>query len=149
MSKPGFRLAAVLRLREAARDEHRADMAEAQQADAELANQQRELARQIRENRQQLRTIAQPGDVDMGTLQAQHRHQLLLAEQEQSLRRRREQTQREIEERREELLAADQQVKAVEKLRQRGRDRLEHALRRNETKQLDEIAARCGLQGSV
>ncbi len=144
MPKFRYRLASLLKLREATRDERRAELAEAYQAETVLAQRRRELDDAIHENRKHLRQTAGPGQVDVDTLVGGHRHQLLLAAQRQLMDQQRQQLEAEIERRRERLVEADREVRALEKLRERQRDRFQYEEDRKEIKRLDEVAARCG-----
>lgn len=144
-----FRLATLLRLRETTRDERRGELAEAYQAATVLAEQESRLAEELRKNRQLIRDASHPGELDVDALVGRHRHQLLLVAQRQLLDRQREQVEAEIELRRQRLLEADRDVKALEKLRERKRDRFLYEENRRETKRLDEVAARCGWQEDV
>jgi flagellar FliJ protein len=139
-----FRLATLLRLREVTRDERRSELAEAYQAAGVLAEQEGRLAEELRDNLQCIRDASHPGELDVDALLGRHRHQLLLAAQRQFLDRQRQQVEAEIELRRQRLLEADRDVKALEKLRERKRDRFKYEEHRKETKQLDEVAARRG-----
>ncbi len=146
MPKFRYRLASLLKLREATRDERRAELAEAYQAETVLAQRRRELDGAIRDNREQLRETAGAGQINVDTLVGGHRHQLLLAAQQQLMDRQRQQLETEIERRRERLVEADQEVRAMEKLRERQQGRFQYEEDRKEVKRLDEVAARCGRQ---
>jgi flagellar FliJ protein len=144
MSQFRFRLATLLRLRETIRDERRGELAEAYRAEAILAEHERKLAEEIHVNRRRIRDASQPGELNVDALVGSHRHQLLLVARRQLLQQQRTQLEAEMELRRQRLIEADRDVKTLEKLRQRKRDRFLYEENRRETKQLDEVAARCG-----
>jgi flagellar export protein FliJ len=144
-----FRLARLLKLREATRDERRGELALAVRAATVLAEQGARLAEDVRVNRQRIRDASRPGELDVDALVDHHRHRLALVAQRQELDRQRAQLEAEIELRRQRLLESDREVKALEKLRTRKRDRFLCEQRRRETRQLDEVAARCGLKEDV
>ena len=146
MPKFRYRLASLLKLREATCDERRVELTEAYQAETVLAQRRRELDDAIRENREHLRETGGPGEINVDTLVGGHRHQLLLAAQQQLMDRQQRQLEAEIERRRERLVEADQEVRALEKLRERQEDRFQYAEDRKEVKRLDEVAARCSRQ---
>jgi len=144
-----FRLATLLRLREATRDERRGELAQAYRAATVLAEQEGRLADEMRETRQRILDASRPGELDVDALVARHRHQLLLVAQRQLLDRQRQQVEAEIELRRQRLLEADRDVQVLDKLRQRKRERFEYEELREETKQLDEVASRGGAREEV
>ncbi len=146
MSQFRFRLASLLRLREATRDERRAELAHAYQADQALADRQQGLLGAIDDNRRRLRLAARPGTVNVDHLLGGHRHELLLIAQKELVDRQRQQLLAEIDRRRERLAEADREVKALEKLRERQQGRFISARNQREQKLLDEVAAQCDRQ---
>ncbi len=142
MARFKFRLATLLKLREATRDERRSKLAEAYEAERILQQQQEQLSQGIRENKQRARKASEPGTVDVDDLLRTHRHELILQTQQQVMDRRKEQVTTEIERRRRSLVEADRQVRILEKLRQRQFQRHAHQQNKLEMKQLDEVAGR-------
>jgi len=137
-----FRLATLLKLREATRDERRNRLAEAYEAERILQKQQDELTEDWKENRQRTREASEPGSIDVDDLLITHRHELILKGQQELIDQRKQQVAEEIERRRLTLVEADRQVRILEKLREKQLRRHRHEENKREMKQLDEIAQR-------
>lgn len=144
MTKFTFRLATLLKLREAGRDRRRNELAQAYQAERILQQQQDLLAEEIDENQRRSRTGAEPGKVNVDALLDMHRHQLVLRAQEELSQQQHTQLTAEIERRRLTLVEADRQVRVLEKLRQKQTVRHRSAEERLEMKQFDETASHQG-----
>jgi flagellar export protein FliJ len=142
MSKFKFRLATLLRLREAFRDERQVALTDAYHADDVLRQRQEELAAQIAALKGAHRQAVGPGHVNVDSLLDTHRYELTLRAATAQIVQRREQVAVEIERRREALVQANRDVRVLEKLRehQTSRHREEEAQR--ELKLLDEVASR-------
>jgi flagellar protein FliJ len=140
MVKFKFRLATVLKLREADRDERRAALAEAYRVDAVLEQRLQEVAEEYDGLKEQCRRAAGPGPVAIDRLVEAQRYEISLKYQQAQLVGQRQTVAAEIERRREALVAATGEVRVLEKLRenQAGRHRQEENLQ--EIKQLDEVA---------
>ncbi|NUQ62436.1 MAG: flagellar export protein FliJ [Pirellulales bacterium] len=140
MAKFTFRLATLLKIREAARDERRAELAQAYQADAALQEEHRRLAELLAQMADVYRNASAPGVIDVERLLETQRHDMLVRVQIQYLEKQRAAVAEEIERRRAVLAEANRQVKVLENLRERQleRHREEEGLR--ERKQLDEAA---------
>jgi len=135
-----FRLATLLRLREAARDERRSELAEVYRIDELLNRQSDGLAGEVDRLRAQCRTAAGPGTVDVDRLVEAQRYELALRAYEQQLAAQREAVAAEIGRRRQVLVEANREVRVLEKLRDRQARRYRADENRRETKQLDEVA---------
>jgi flagellar protein FliJ len=135
-----FRLSAVQRLREAVRDERRASLAQAYQADTVLEAKLQGLEREAADLRSGYRGAAQPGSVDVDRLIDTHRHALVLQLDRQHCLRQRELLAGEIERRREALAVAERDVRVLEKLREKHCQRFDEQQTRQAQKQLDEFA---------
>ena len=140
MSEPRFQLATVLRLRESTRDECRGLLAEAHRADEELVAQLTRLSVEQQQVQAECRKAAGPGDVDVDRLVEAHRYVVSLRTREEELRRQRQTLAAEIQRRRQALLKADQDVRVLEKLRDRRLQRQRIEEERQQTKQIDEAA---------
>jgi flagellar FliJ protein len=140
MAKFKFRLATFLRLREAARDERRAELAEAYRADDLLQERLEHVGRELGWLQAQWRRVSAPGTVDVDQLVEAGRYQLLLKAQQSQLDRQREAVAAEIERRRQALVDANRNVRVLEKLRQNQAQRHRQEENRQEIKQLDEVA---------
>jgi flagellar export protein FliJ len=139
-----FRLATLLRLREAARDDRRARLAEALQALDLLDAQRAEIDAQLAEARAEHQQAAAPGAIDIDRLVAGHRHEVLLAAHRAQLDEQAKKVSEEADRRRESLVAADREVRVLEKLRESQELRHRHEAESVLNKQLDEIAGRIG-----
>jgi flagellar export protein FliJ len=141
MKRFQFRLASLVRLRDAARKERRTQLADAYRADEVLQRQQAQLQEAWDTLEQQQRAAAGPGKVDVDRLLAAQRYGLALGAQRQQLANQRRWLGEEIERRRQALMEADRAVRILEKLEQRQRQR--HAVEENreQIKLLDEAAA--------
>jgi flagellar export protein FliJ len=142
MARFKFRLATLLRLREAARDERRAQLAEAYRADEILAHERSRLARELRELERQTRQASAPGQIDVDRLLETRRYEMALQSQGLQLAQKHEAVQLEIERRREALADANREVRVLETLRQKQLDHHRHEESRREIKTLDETATR-------
>ncbi len=140
MSKFHFRLATLLRLREATRDERRVQLAETQRADAELQSQLTRLEMERERVQSECRATACPGMVDIDHLVEADRYACALRTQESELRRQRQALAVEIERRRQALLEADRDVRTLENLRQHQSQAHRQEEDRQEGKRLDEAA---------
>jgi flagellar FliJ protein len=140
MPKFKFRLATLLRLREATRDERRAELAEAYRADDLLQEHLHRVGRELNWLRTQCRKFAGPGTVDVDRLVEAQRYELTLRVQRTQLTGQRQTVGAEIDRRRQALLAADRDVRLLEKLREKQARRHLQEENRREIKQLDEVA---------
>jgi flagellar protein FliJ len=135
-----FRLATLLRLRELTRDERRESLAEAQHEDAELARQLTQLDADQQSVRNQCREAAAPGEVSIIRLVEACRYLAGLQAREDQLQAERDALAVEIDQRRAALLAADQDVRILEKLQDRRRQSQRVEDERQQAKLLDEAA---------
>jgi flagellar FliJ protein len=142
MSKFRFRLASLLRIREAARDEQRNRLAEALRAEEVLSQRLDELASELVDLHGQYRQAKQTRVLDVDRLIDVQRYELVLLTQEQVLRQQAEALAQEVDRRRQALMAADQEVRMLEKLRETQAARHRAGDERQEGKQMDEVAAR-------
>jgi len=140
MAKFIFRLTALLRIREARRDECRAALADAYRVDDVLRKQFEGLSREIDALREYCRLKASPGTVDIDRLVEAQRYELVTRAKQQNVTQQRQAVAGEIERRRQALVEADREVRVLEKLRERQveQHRREEDLR--EVKRLDEVA---------
>ncbi len=141
MAKFKFRLATLLRLREADRDERRGELAEAYQADEIMENQQKELEANLGELALKCRQAAGPGTVDVDRLVETQRFEILIRAQRQQLIQQRQAVAAEIERRRGNLVEANREVHVLAKLEERQRQRHREEENRREMKVLDEVAS--------
>jgi len=139
MTRFRFRLASVLKLREAARDERRAELAEAYRADDTLRARGEGIDAELAGLRGQCRTASGPGVVDVDRLLDGQRYELLLRAYRRQVDAQRNMLAPEIERRRQAVVQANRDVRVLEKLRDRQAQRHRAEEERQLTKQLDEI----------
>jgi len=137
-----FRLATLLRIREATRDERRVALAETQRADAELQNRLEHLAGEQNNLAKEQRKMIEPGAIDMANLIKVDLYAETLRSEETELRERRKTLAIEIERRRQTLIEADREVQTLEKLRENQLQTHRQDAQHQEHKQLDEAAMR-------
>ena len=142
MRKFYFRLAPLLRLQEATRDECRAQLAEAFRAEQVLRERMEELKQDLANLKQDARRAGMAGAVDIDRLIDAQRYEFILLAQQESLKQHGQTLAEEIERRRQALVSADREVKILEKLRSTQRAEHQQEAARQEVKVLDEVAAR-------
>ena len=142
MARFTFRLATLLKIREAARDERRLQLAQAYQADAVLQEEQQRLAESLAQLEREHRDASSPGEIHVDRLLQTQRHEMLLKAQVGHLAKQRDAVAEEIERRRAVLAEANRQVKVLENLRQRQLERHQQEENRSQIKLLDEVAGR-------
>ena len=142
MGKFNFRLATLLRLHEAARDQRRGQLAEAFRAEETLRGRLSELEFDLLELKRQYRQSTSSGPLDVDRLIDAQRYELLLTAEQQAVERQGAALAVEIDKRREALAAADREVRVLEKLRETQALRHRAEEERQQQKQLDEVAAR-------
>ena len=140
MPKFIFRLESLLRVRCAQRDERRGELAQAFWAEEVLRRQRADVATQIAQVRQQRATSG--GTLNVDSLLDAARHEFVLSSQQKVLEDQSVQVSAEIERRREVLVAADQQVRVLEKLKEAQQERHRAQEQTLEQNRLDEVAQR-------
>jgi len=139
VAKFKFRLATLLRLREATRDERRSELGKAYQVDDVLREQVGRVAEELESLKNVCRRESSPGAVDVDRLVEAQRYELALRFQQKQLGEQRKAVSEEIERRRQRLLGADRDVRVLEKLRDKQTRRHRQEEDRQEIKQLDEV----------
>jgi len=137
-----FRLATLLKLREAVRDDRRARLAEAFQAAEVLEQRFDELQTQQTALRTQYAAANAPGNVAVEQLLDVQRYELIVASEQKVIAEQQQQLEKEIDQRREALRVADQDVRILEKLREKQQTSHRQQLEKEEAKTFDEIASR-------
>jgi flagellar protein FliJ len=136
-----FRPATLLRLREARRDERRTRLADAQRAEQLIVGRIAELDAELEALRRRCLDAARPGNtVDVDLLTDAARYEMILKLQRQSADQQRQAVLAEVQRRRAALVAADREVRVLEKLRETQRRRFDEEEARKEVKRLDEVA---------
>lgn len=142
MTQFRFRLATLLRLRESLRDEKRSELALALQADVALEERIRGIEDDLADLLAAAKRGASPGAINIDRLLNAQRYELLLRAEQQIAEEQRRLLAHEIERRREALVAADREVKVLEKYRAVQQERHRTDVERKEQAQLDETALR-------
>jgi flagellar FliJ protein len=140
MARFKFRLATLLKLREAVRDERRAELAQAYRADDVLNKLLEQTRTELNSLEDQCRKAAGPGTIDIDRLIEVQRYEIILKLQQRHLNEQRGRLAAEIERRRVALLAANREVRVLEKLRERQLEQHNQAENRLDIKRLDEVA---------
>ncbi len=140
MARFAFTMATLLRLREAARDDRRAELAEALRAHDTVCTWIDQVNRELEELRSTCRQAAGPGTVDVDHLTESQRYEILLKAKRQQFQGQKERLAPEIERRRQALVHANRDVRVLEKLRENQRDRYREEENRRQIKILDEVA---------
>jgi len=142
MAKFKFRLTTLLKMRKAARDERRAALAQAYEAEAVLHQREQDLNDQVGQLREQYHQAALPGALKVDRLVESQRYELVLRGQQNLSRQQLQQLNEEIDRRRAALVEADREVRVLEKLRSNQQQAHAQQEFRQEVKQLDEVAGR-------
>src|SRR5688572_1626486 len=133
-----FRLATLQRLREADRDERRTQLADAQRAEDIVRARIVDIETELTRLRGQAARLSQPGLVNVDDLMEIERFEVLLAAERQAAVGQRQIVATEVERRREILVAADREVRVLERLRETQQQRHRQDTERDERKQMDE-----------
>lgn len=142
MSQFKFRLETLLKLRDLVRDERRAELSQAYQAEEILTQRQREIEKELRQLGEESRSVAGPGPVSVDHLLDVRRYEIVLRSQEQYARQQQQVLAAEIERRRQALVEANREVRVLETLREKQMDRHRQEEARQDVKQMDEAAGR-------
>jgi flagellar protein FliJ len=140
MARFRFRLQTLRRLREIHRDEQRARLATAFEAERILTEQRNQIAMELAGLSEARRRLMQQSALDVNQLLASQRYQLTLEAQSRTLAEQAEKLAAEVERRRQAVVEADREVRVLDKLEQRQRQQHRAAADRAETKTLDEVA---------
>ncbi|RCS41376.1 hypothetical protein DTL42_22720 [Bremerella cremea] len=135
-----FRLETYLRLKIAARDQCRAELAEVLRAEEQLKQQQVEIAEEIDGQHDYIRQATQSGSVNLDLITAAQRQVMFLKAADQEKQMLMKQLLPHIQQRRQALIDADHEVRTLEKLKEQ--KQVQHLQRESalEAKQMDEIA---------
>jgi flagellar FliJ protein len=142
MARFQFRLKTLYAIREATRDERRAQLAEAYAADRKLKDRRAALEQELNEQQQWFRAGIAPGRVDVDRLLTVNRYELVVCAEINVVTQHEQTLAEEIERRRQTLLAADREVRVLEKLRERQLEQFRQQQALAEMKEIDEVAAR-------
>jgi flagellar protein FliJ len=140
MARFKFRLTTLLKLREAERDERRGQLAQAYRADEVLSDMLEQTRSELNSQKERRRKNAEPGVIDIDRLIEAQRYEIILKVKHGQICEQRERLAAEIERRRVALLAANREVRVLDKLRERQLEQHNQAENRADIKRLDEIA---------
>ena len=141
MARFRFRLQTLRRLREIHRDEQRARLATAYEAERILTAQREGVIAETAALADSQRQLMQQGALDVTLLLASQRYKQALEAQIRTLTEQAAKLAEEVERRRQTLVEADREVRVLDKLEERKRDLHREASQRAETKVLDEVAS--------
>jgi flagellar export protein FliJ len=140
MAKFKFRLATLLKIREATRDERQSELAEAYRADDILNERLDQIHAELADILTRCRKVVGPGEVNIDLLIESQRYDVMLRAYEKQTLEQKKRLAVEIERRREALLAANREVRVLEKLREHQIERHREEENRRDIKRIDEIA---------
>jgi flagellar FliJ protein len=135
-----FRLQKLMNLRGLTRDQRRAELAQAYEAENLLQRQRDELLATSGQIRSAMRQASRPGEILVDHLLSTHRHELVLRSDLVVLEQQTNQVAEEIERRRQALLEAEKEFRVIEKLREKLKTRHRQETEKQELRQLDEAA---------
>jgi flagellar export protein FliJ len=135
-----FRLATLVRLREAWRDERRTHLADAQRAEQLILERIAAIDEELSAARRQYLDAARARSINVDLLTDLARYELILKAQRQSADQQRQAVVAEVQKRRAALVAADRDVHVLEKLRETQQQRHGEQEALKEFKRLDELA---------
>ncbi len=137
-----FRLATLVQIREAERDERRLQLADALQAEQILQDRIKELDQEAHLTRLIGKQAASPGKVNVDQIMESQRYEFQLQAERITTEERRQLILQEIERRRERLAHADREVRILEKMRENQWDKFRKEEMKREQKLFDEMAGR-------
>lgn len=140
MAQFQFRLATLLRLRELARDERQRQLAEALTLIDQLRTRSAEIEALLRDTQRLSAPAA--GAIDVDRLLNATRYELVLRAEQRSLELQAASLAGEVEKRRQALVAANREVRSLELLRDKQRERFLEEEESRARKEMDEIAVR-------
>ena len=141
---PGFqfRLQSLQKLREHARDERRAALAQTYEAERLLKDEKKRLAVELASLKKHIRADVSPGVVRVDRLLDVQRYEMVVIAKTETITHQQEQIQEEISRRRQALVESDKEVRVLEKLRTRQQAEFRRGEVRQVNRDLDEVAAR-------
>ena len=140
MAKFRFRLETYLRLKMAARDQCRADLAEVLRAEDQLRQHQVDIEREMEEHNTYVRSVSQKGTLNVDLIAASQSEFVFLKALRQEKLNLMQQLQPHIQQRRQALIDADHEVRTLERLKEQKHEQHQQWELALEAKQMDEIA---------
>jgi flagellar export protein FliJ len=145
MTNANSRFLSLLHVRRAERDRGRVELAEALHAVDAIRQQMAELSREMQRTQQMTRAASRPGALNVNRLRTTHQYEHLLELRCRQLQQREAAMESVVQTRRESLVAANQQVRMLEKILEAEMEELQLASERDTQRELDEIAQRTRL----
>lgn len=146
MADFSFRLENLLHVRLAQRDSLRRHLAEAEEVEHALEKERRAVLSELDEIGRAAR-VGLRGSVDVDRLLEARRYALVLQARQLDFQKKLDAARAESQARLQAVVAADRDVKVLEKLRARCRDRWRREEERQEARRLDEVAIMQNIQG--
>lgn len=140
MAKKPFRLATLLRLREQLRDDRRARLVEAERAAAIIAERIEEIGAEMLAMQRHVLNNLSGGSVDVDRMLDAQRYDAILKVDRDIAQKQQQQIEVETAKRREALVAADRDVKVLEKLREQQHERENAIQASREARTFDDMA---------
>jgi flagellar export protein FliJ len=135
-----FRLETLKKIRESTRDERRRHLLEAQQAHDTLQTRLDELRNDLVGAKQLTSQTLSGGTVNVDRLLDDQRYELVLLAEQQMIRQQSKSVAEEIDRRRQTLVAADREVRVLERLRETQKERHDAETALREQQVIDEAA---------
>ncbi|MDR1959199.1 MAG: flagellar export protein FliJ [Planctomycetaceae bacterium] len=135
-----FRLTPLLKIRENLRREKQAELAKALEAETVVVEKLTEIEQNMLHVKEEARTRILRGKISVDFMVGLRRHEAFLLAQQRQIREQLEILRTEIEKRREAVREADKEVRVMEKLHEKQKDRYDFEERNKETLFMDEIA---------
>ena len=142
MNNLAIRLQPLIKLRKATRDERRADLAKAYQAEQILQQRIDHIQTDIEQTRKDVHSMSEPGELNVDQILHGQRYEMLLKLQQREIEQQQEQLQVEVERRRQALIEADRELRVLEKLQEKKMAELLAHEQKLESRHLDEVASR-------
>lgn len=136
-----FRLATLLKMRQAVRDDRSAELLKAELAAERLAGRKEELNEELQQLTSSRRTTS-VGPLVVDQLIESQRYEMILLAEEKTLTEQERIIGGEVAKRQETLMEADRKVRVLEKLSEKQKERFDRELARVYSKEMDEIAHR-------
>lgn len=135
-----FRLETLKKIHESTRDERRRHLLEAQQAHDTLQTRLDELRNDLVGAKQLTSQTLSGGTVNVDRLLDDQRYELVLLAEQQMIRQQSKSVAEEIDRRRQTLVAADREVRVLERLRETQKERHDAETALREQQVIDEVA---------
>jgi len=136
-----FRLQPLQKIRENVRSERQVELAKALEAEAIIREKLEGVNHEIKTTKEEGRRLATGGEVNVDHLIGLRRHEAFLLAQKTVIEEHLEKLLAEVERRRQAVIEADKEVRVLEKLHEKLKDRYDSALEAKETVAFDEIAS--------